>query len=258
MNIRHPNITNGSAAEQLQQIKSYLYQLVEQLNMQTSSEEPGQSQTVASGGTVSGQLQTGGGTEQVRSPESTFNQIKSLIIKSADIVDAYYTKMSEKFDSSYVAVSEFGTYQQTVTSEIEKSAKGLQEQFSNIQSLVTDLGEKIIDTDATIRIGELFVVGDDNLEPELGQTSLPEGSPVYGVEIGQATSEYGVEKFKKFARFTAYGMTLYDNNGNLTAYITDKRMHIPNVVVKTSMTRGGFQETLENDGDSVERWVGLT
>ena len=90
----------------------------------------------------------------------------------------------------------------------------------------------------------------------MGQT-LPEGAEVYGVEVGQITEVEGKEVFNKFARFTSYGMTLYDNNGNLSAYITDSRLNIPNAVIKNSLTRGGFEETINADGSSVERWVGV-
>ena len=34
MNIRYPNITAASPMEQLEQIRGYLFQLVEQLNME--------------------------------------------------------------------------------------------------------------------------------------------------------------------------------------------------------------------------------
>lgn len=93
MNLRYPNITNAPPSEQLAQIKSYLYQLVEQLNTEKENAAAEERQiTVQNNSAVSDR------TEQTRSPESTFNQIKSLIIKSADIVDSFYTQMSEKFE----------------------------------------------------------------------------------------------------------------------------------------------------------------
>ncbi len=256
MNIRYPNITNAAPSEQLAQIKGYLYQLVEQLNMETNSGLPEENRVTVAGGSSASYSATDSGMEQSRSPESTFNQIKSLIIKSADIVDAYYTQMSQRFEGSYVAVSDFGTYREDVAREITFNAGRTDDVFTKVQKIEGEF-EDYIASKAYIRSGELFVVGDTTLEAELGQ-ELEEGAPVYGIEIGQTTISGEEDVFHKFARFTAYGMTLYDNNGELAAYITDKKMHIPNVEVKNSMIRGGFQETLENDGDSVERWVGLT
>ena len=187
---------------------------------------------------------------------STFNQVKSLIIKSADIVNAYYEEINRRLEGVYVAESEFGTYQEQISQDITETAEGINRAFSRIQNIEGEL-EQTIGTSANIRSGLLFTVGEETLEPELGQT-LPEGAVVFGVEIGQSTTVNDVEVFHKFARFTAYGMTLYDTNGNLSAYITDNRMNIPNAVIKNSLTRGGYQETIKADGSVVEKWVNKT
>ena len=252
MNIRYPNITGKNSAEQLLQIRGFLFQLVEQLNMESGSQE-GQAIPQSASPTApftQGSLEIPAGT-----PMSTFNQIKSLIIKSAEIVDAYYTEINSRLEGLYVAESEFGTYQRETSLKISANADRIDQVFSSIQSLGGQM-EQVIKTNANIRTGLLFTVGEETLESELGQT-LPEGAEVYGVEVGQITEVEGKEVFNKFARFTSYGMTLYDNNGNLSAYITDSRLNIPNAVIKNSLTRGGFEETINADGSSVERWVGV-
>ena len=250
MNIRYPNITNAPPLEQLAQIRSFLFQLVEQLNMEAQSGTQEKPQVIT--GTNSA---IGSGSSQNPTPVSTFNQIKSLIIKSADIVDAYYEEINKKLEKVYVAESEFGTYSNWATAEIQANAERIRQTYESIQELRTQQVQ-IIATKANIRSGLLFVVGDETLEPELGQ-SLADGTEVYGVEVGQETEVDGKVVFNKFARFTAYGMTLYDNNEKLTAYITDRRLNIPNMVIKNTLTRGGFQETINSDGGSVERWVGV-
>lgn len=254
MNIQYPSITDGTPLEQMQQIRSYLFQLVEQLNMESDTEEMKKSEKSLFG------TRSAAGTDpdtatQNPTPASTFNQVKNLIIKSADIVDAYYTEINRRLTGVYVAESEYGKYTQKTDKTISDTAGQLAQMIKDIRRIDGSVNA-IIDTKANIRIGELFVVGDETLEPELGKTP-PVGSPVYGVEVGQVTVKDGKEAFNKFARFTSYGMTLYDNNGNLTAYITDSRLHIPNAVIKNSLRRGGFIETINSDGSSVERWVGV-
>lgn len=255
MNFRYPNITNTSPSEQLAQIKNYLYQLVEQLNTEAKSEVSEEKQIMGLGISVPNNSASGGGTEQGLTSKSTFSQIKSLIIKSADIVDAYYEEINKKLKSEYVAESEFGSYRYEAEQAISGNASNIQQIFASIQEIQGAL-DQTIETNASIRSGLLFVVGDETLEEELGQP-LENGTEVYGLEIGQRTTVNGTEVFNKFARFTSYGMTLYDKNGNLTAYITDRKMNIPNAAIKNSMTRGGFKETLNSDGSSVERWVGV-
>ena len=103
--IRYPNITAQTEREQILQMKSYLYQLVEQLkyalnNIDTSSgyvvQESSKNMSQAPSGTVDA--------------TATFSAIKSLIIKSADIVQAYYDVISSKFQGEYASQSSFGTF----------------------------------------------------------------------------------------------------------------------------------------------------
>ena len=78
--------------------------------------------------------------------------------------------------------------------------------------------EQIVKVNANIRTGLLYYVENDG---DLLDQELPAGTPVYGVEVGQTITVDGEEVFDKFARFTAYGMVFYDENGNISAYITD-------------------------------------
>ena len=253
MNIRYPNITGKTPVEQIEQLRRFLYTLVEQLNMQ---EENGNNPSVASGASsLYTREPSGGAVVPATTPMSTFNQIKDLIIKSADIIDAYSEEINQRLSGEYVAVSDYGTYTAKTDLAIQANAENIDQHYTKVQSIEGQLNE-VIATSANIRAGRLFTVGEETLEPELGQT-IQNGVEIYGVEVGQTTTVDGVEVFNKFARFTSYGMTLYDNNGNLSAYITDSRLNIPNAVIKNSLTRGGFVETIGADGSSVERWVGV-
>ena len=251
MNIQYPKITGGTA-EQLLQIRGFLYQLVQQLNMESSS---GGGQTISQSALPTAPLTQGSLESAEGSPMSTFNQVKSLIIKSAEIVNAYSEEINRRLEGVYVAESDFGTYRRETSQQITETSERVEQVFTSVQSISGQVNE-IIKTNANIRSGLLFTVGEENLEPELGQ-DLPEGTEVYGVEVGQITEVNGEEIFNKFARFTSYGMTLYDNNGELSAYITDSRLNIPNAVIENSLTRGGFVETIYSDGSSVERWGGV-
>jgi hypothetical protein len=113
--IRLPNITGVSEKEQLLQLKSYLYQLSEQLqyafdNINTTGgsgngyvvKEAPRGFTASSGGSGV-------------NAEATFAAIKSLIIKSADIVNAYYDEINKKLEGAYVAQSDFGVFVEKTT-----------------------------------------------------------------------------------------------------------------------------------------------
>lgn len=256
MNIQYPKITGGTA-EQLVQIRGFLYQLVQQLNMESGTQNVSDSngKSPSYGGTVTAPFTQGDLEGTASTPMSTFNQVKSLIIKSAEIVDAYYAEINRRLEGVYVAESDFGTYQREASAQISANADRIKQNYNSVQK-ITGLMNKVIDTQATIRSGLLFTVGEENLDPELGQT-LPEGTEVYGIEIGQTSKEDGKEVFNKIASFTSYGMALYNENGDLTACFTDAGTHISNVTVRSSLRVGGFKETVYADGSSVERWVGV-
>ena len=134
--IRYPNITGTTEAAQLQQIKSYLRQLVDQLNMTLKD---------ANGGAVMGYNSAMRGAVQNEVGEKTdpiadFNAIKALIIKSADIITAYYEEINDLLHLSgeFVAESVFGTYKEETSAIINASNE-------RIQSLVTKTEE--IDSD---------------------------------------------------------------------------------------------------------------
>lgn len=104
MNIRFPNITGATEQEQLAQIKSYLYQLVEQLNWMLPTIESGTGQAFTSR------------TDPVFGDISaeTFYELKSLLIKSSDTLNAYYDKINAKLEGQYVAQADFNGYKQEI------------------------------------------------------------------------------------------------------------------------------------------------
>ena len=239
--FRLPNITAKDEAGQLKQMQSYMYQLVEQLNWAMKNVE---SVSSSSSVTRTSTAATGGGAADANS-QATFNSLKSLIIKSADIVNAYYEVISRKLSGVYVAESDFGEYKEQTANTIEETSQSVANLYENIQQIATDIENvehTLIEVNAHIKSGLLFY--DDS------------GAPVYGLEIGQRTEIDGVETFNKYARFTSDKLSFYDNNGNEVAYISDRKLYITDVEIIGSLTLGGFVDTVLSDGSIVTKWVG--
>ena len=149
IDIRFPNITAASADGKMAQMQSYMHQLVQQLNwaLNTVSE-------AEKGNTANVTIAAKDGI----SPEDaadTFNSIKALIIKSADIVKAYEETIKTDFNGEYFAGSDFGTYLSETNASIEQNSQGVQENYRNVQTLKTDFDENVKDTEAYIRRGLL-------------------------------------------------------------------------------------------------------
>ena len=158
INLRLPNITGASEREQLSQMKSYLHQLVGDLqfalqNVDSSNEgavNPTPKSLLPSVG-ISPRAIGGASSD----PRSTFESIKALIIKSADIVEAYYEEINKRLEGVYVAQSDFGDYAQKTSQEIEENSTSTTRWFENLQVIITGQGNEIKSIDGTLKtIGE--------------------------------------------------------------------------------------------------------
>lgn len=251
--IRYPNIIGKTDAQKLEQMKSYLHQLADELNYQLDK----------TGNIASGFPST---ANEVAKPikkdnaVSNFNDIKALIIKSADIVNAYYEEINEKLKGVYVAEATFpsgsATFVEETEQNIQKNSTSIDQLFIDLQEVIGNVDgieQALIDTEANIRSGLLYYAGD---EESVLDDNIPAGAPVFGVEVGQETEVNGVKVFDKFARFTAFGMILYDENGHEAAYITNNQMHIPNAKISQSLVTGGFVDEVDGNGGIVTKWVG--
>ena len=237
INIRLPNITANTEQEQLLQVKSYLHQLVQELNWALTTIESGNS-------TGATKKQASVNTVTKDELTASYNELKSLIIKSSKTVMAYSEAAEERYKSLYVAQSDFGTYKEEAEQRIVENSTSIEQFFTNMQEIITQnaLEHSMIDVSGNIKSGLLYY--DDS------------GLPVYGVEIGQRTKLDGVEVFDKFARLTSDRLSFYDQNDNEVAYISDRKLYITHVEIKGSYRMGGFIDTALSDGSIVTKWVG--
>ena len=199
VDLRFPNITGKTEAEQLGQVKSYLHQLVEQLNWALNAAESYQG-----GNTSAPVVYRNSGSASPQEAEDTFNSIKALIIKSADIVQAYETTILSDFNGKYFAGSDFGDFIEVTRRKVEENSQGVTEQYTNTQTItgkVEGIEDEIRTTNAYIKRGHLYYDGS--------------GNSVVGIEIGETIDG----KFRQYARFTSEKLSFHDINGNVVAYI---------------------------------------
>ena len=243
IDIRLPNITGKTEKEQLEQIKSYLFQFAQQLNyaLRTIDVKADEAKTKVEATTQQ--------KDAVEQAQATFAEVKSLIIKSADIVNAYYEEISHRLDGEYVAESEFGTYKEETSATIEANSKEVQILFDNTQEIKTDMesingalqtnadGTTILGSQAWCKIG---VLGEEQ-----------SGFPIYGMEIGQVNHQGRSLMSKKFAQYRSDGVYLYDQNGIVVATINNYKLYITNLEVMDakithSLGMGGYDVIVSN------------
>ena len=222
IDIRLPNITGKTSAEQLTQIKSYLYQFASQLQWALSTVEAGDTSNVAN--------QTTGSVATKEDPTSNFNELKGLIIKSADIVEAYAEKIDNilNLNGRYVAQSDFGTYKEETNNKLSATDKQLRQDLVDKQS--------IYDENGNIK-AELLVNG--HIYSGIIEYAK-DGEAIVGIEIGQTTKDGDEVKFNRFARFTADRLAFYDAmyQEEPVAYISNYMLVITNAWVKGTLQLG--------------------
>ena len=230
VDIQLPNIKSMDTAGQVAEVKSYLYQMVQQLNWALNAIEAGSTDKVVLPESVS----------SAASPEetafNTFNSIKSLIIKSADIITAYEEAFDKKFRGEYLAKSEFGTYLDKSLLDLEISPSAIKQSFEDIQSV----NKSLIDVHAYINTGALYT--DEG------------GEPVYGVEVGQRTEKDGKEVFNTFARFIANRLSFFSASGDEVAYISDYKLYITEAQLIGNAILG--QYIIETANGIAFKWIG--
>lgn len=240
LELRLPNITGTTEREQLAQIKSYLIQLVPQLQWALSTLDTSSAANKVTTHTSQNVVIE----KKEKDAETTFNELKALIIKSADIVDAYYEEINRRLSGLYVTESDFGTFVEETEQSITENSTEIERTFTNAQEILTDvetLSLTLAEVNAHIKSGILYYVA---------------GIPVYGIEIGQTNTSEGEEDFNKFARFTSDRLSFYDQSGGEVAYVSDLRLYIRNVEIVSSLRLGGYVDYVGEDGSIVTKWVG--
>lgn len=273
MDIRLPQINAKTEAER--QISSFLFQLVEQLQWALQNVDTSNASAI-----VTPQKSISPSHRSGESAESTFGSIKALIIKSADIVNAYYEEISNRLEGHYVAQSDFGIFEEQTSQDIFENSTNINVTYNQTQEVKTgvnssletlseelgQVGSKVgeleggLSTDVESLKKELKALSDSiqettaNIKSGLLYTNGE--TPVYGIEVGQTIKKDGVEVFNKFARFTADRLSFYDNNAVEVAYISDYRLYICDVEITGVYKIGGLVDTVLASGDVVEKWVG--
>ena len=241
IDFRLPNITAKDEAGQLIQMKSYLHQLVEQLNYAMKTVESSSSGAVA----YQNKATTAAAGEDAKS-QATFNSIKSLIIKSADIVQAYEETIFEDFNGKYFADSDFGTYLAETNKTVTDNSEYTKEVYTKVETITNEDGTGSLDelqketktTNAYIKRGALGY--HERLKKD-----------VYGIAVGQ-TDDNGV--YNKYAWFISDGLCLFDENGQEVAYVSQNKLYITDAVFLGTIQFGKYK--MDTSDGVAFTWIG--
>ena len=245
IDIRFPNINAQTTEGQVAQMQSYMHQLVEQLNWALNTVTNAQSGNASN-------IVIEKPREEISPEEAqdTFNSIKALIIKSADIVKAYEETMKTSYNGEYIAVSDFGKYLQNTERLIEDNSKYSLDVFKKVEKITNSEGTGTLDelrdsvrtTEAYIKRGFL---GTYKGGEKVGQDA-------YGIAVGETDELNGT--YRSYAWFTSDRLSFFDEAGNETAYISNRRLFITDAVFLGTVQFGKYQ--LNMDDGLAFTWIG--
>lgn len=214
MYLSTPPAIMGNEKEQLNQLRSYVFQTVEALNigMKDMSAE-GVLEEINGAVTAEGNED-----EEDKSVLATHNNIRSLIIKTAD----YAIKNSEEFKkilkSEYSASSDFGELAEKLENEITANAEGINQLFRYTSGIRSEFGDFSTTSEQYIKTGLLYY--DDA------------GAPVFGVGVGNLSTKIDangktvLDKQNLLTTTTAEEIAFW-NGGQKIAYINANKMYFP-------------------------------
>lgn len=248
-----PPSLRGTAETQLGQLYTYLYQLSELLNV--SFEGVNQS---AGGGTNS--KNTGGSsTKGTGDIGSEVQDLKSLIVNTAQIVRVNMNKLETKLTEKYEAQSAaFGDFTENIETTITATARdvlsiyGYDAAIASLQEESSGLKQYQLETEGFIRQG--FIDYDDN------------GVPIIGIAIGQNLSSVAetvggvtlqhIDRNQNCAFYTSERVS-FRVNGREAAYASNQKFYMVDAQVVGTLSLGdGWDISATAANGVVFRYIG--
>lgn len=249
-NIPTPPALMGTEAQQLLQMRSYLFRISEMLNSAMTEQHVVLEQAVQR---QSENVSNDVFTEEI---DAQYNKLKSLIVKTADVVRSEMDVLETQFRQQYIAKSEWGTYEESIHSDIVATAENVLQKY-DFDSRINDVAAGVADFEAykiqTSGYIQSGIIGyDDDNFPVIG---IAIGQDLKSREVtigGEVYSE--IDMTKNLATYTSDRITFWQN-GIEVAYISNSEMGITSVHIKGRITFGDEWELSHTNGFTV-KWVG--
>ncbi|MCD8036035.1 MAG: hypothetical protein LUE88_01435 [Clostridiales bacterium] len=218
INLSSPPAITGNEQEQLNKLRSYVFQTVEALNI-------GLKDMNAEGilEEISRAVSTDSDSEENQTALASYNNIRSLIIKTADYAVGNCEEFRKLLKSEYSASSDFGELTEQLENEISANSAGITQLFRYTSGIRSDFGDFSTESEQYIKTGLLYY--DDN------------GAPIYGVGVGnlsttiEANGETVLDRQNLLTTTTADEIAFW-SGGNKIAYISGSMMYFPSGTLK--------------------------
>lgn len=237
-----PPALAGDETQQLISMYRYLQQVSDRLN-EAMNNITVENFSQGTRETIQTVMDGGNAEKKIRDSQNT---LKSMIIKTAEIVRTEMEEIRTQLTERVTAVSEeFGTMEREVTNSIEANAEGIRqtiETVETIQSAVNGVEGYVERTSGYIFSGII------------GQKTDSGGNTVnvLGIAIGEGITAYDaggnavINDAAKVATFTKDRLSFYQGGVEM-AYFSDRKMYISSAEVTGALTMGNYIWKIHTD-----------
>ena len=225
VNLDSPPILRGEELDQINQMRSYLFQLHKQLQIVLDQVGTAEQVIHTITNTVLGDVtdESGGSLAE------TYTKLKSIIIKTAHTIERQMDELVETFKGSYLAISDFGTYAENLENTIVTTAEGVVETY-NFTSQLEALDTYNTISEQYIKRGLLYFDG---------------AVPRYGVAIGENMTEVMVNGESVIDRRDIAITIVADvinfwQNGVIVSYYKNNKLYVREIELETRLKLGNW------------------
>lgn len=235
---------------------SYLFQTAQALNLALSRLD----ESNFSEDSTARQILAGGQTaEQKKETEQGLGRLRTLIIKTADAVRAEQAALELRLQSTYVALSDFGDYQEEIDTRLTATAARIEQALSyyaelsdSLHGVSEDFNAYRVDVQGYIRQG---VIGYDGAVPIIG-IAMGRDLRVTGAKETVDGTEYEViDTSSNMSIWTPDKLSFYIN-GAEAAYFSNGALYVGTTIVKEKLVLGQDKWQITHDDGFTVRWIG--
>ena len=232
-----PPVLRGNEQQQLRELRDYLVRMARDLDKTVETAAVQAAET---------HVRTGKNNSEALAQDfrSRYEKLRGLIIKTADVVQHNVDIITEELHEDYLALSDFGAYQEQINTTIEETARGFVEKYEYDAALLA-LDNQL----GTIMAAQESIRGEIRrgliTDPETGETALgiaiaEELSFTGSEETHDGLTYYELTPGQTIGLYTSTGWQFWINGSKRGWFDSrDGMLHVANLAVESSLRLGG-------------------
>lgn len=269
LNLRMPPALRGSEKEQIEQLRGYLVQMQRSLQIALDGISAKDVTAEAIRAMQGGDELPDGGKPTVH---EAYRQLKALIIKTAHTVQHEYDELVRTLESNYLALSDFGSFQEGLQQTITETASGVVQGFqydSQIQAVQQGLnaaGQSLVDLEGLLAgiNTNITKIESYNINSEQyiksGLLYFDDNNvPRYGVAIGEklttitVNGEEVIRRTNLVGTFTSDRLSFWQNDVEV-AYVSNNQLYIQEARILSNLYLGNW--VIDTSYGFAIKWAG--